>query len=224
MISMSKDKLKGIVKIINEFLEIDDSYKAPEAVMNILYDKDKRENLFRKMLPFFQYDVSYDWFREYYESEQAERKSKKQDFTPQCITELVSKIVGNNNKYTYDCCCGTGGITISKWYNDCMQSDPLKYFPSQHIYFCEELSDKAIPFLIFNCLIRGMNAIIIQCDVLTRDAKGVFFIYNEQDNYLGFSNFNVMPYTIEMEEEFNIHYTGQYYKDHIENGFKRIIE
>lgn len=168
-----------MIEKINKILNIDDSYKAPERVMNMLYNKKEREKVCKELLKLFNNDVSCDWFREYYEQEQAERKTKKQDFTPQCVTELVSKIVGNKAP-SYDCCSGTGGITISKWYNDCLQENPFSYNPAEHLYVCEELSDRATPFLLLNLIIRGMNAIVIQCDVLTRQCKGIFFIYNQK--------------------------------------------
>lgn len=132
-----------MIEKINKILNIDESYKAPEKVMNILYNKVEREKICKELLKAFNNDVSYDWFREYYEQEQAQRKTNKQDFTPQCVTELVSKIVGNKTP-TYDCCSGTGGITISKWYNDCLQESPFNYNPAEHLYVCEEYSDIAI--------------------------------------------------------------------------------
>lgn len=205
-----------MIEKINNLLEINDSYKAPEKLLQILYDKSKREIICKLLLKLFDYDVSYDWFREYYEQEQAERKSKKQDFTPQCVTELVSKIVGSTAT-TYDCCCGTGGITISKWHNDCLQVNPLTYNPSEHLYVCEELSDRAIPFLLLNLIIRGMNAIVIQCDVLTRECKGIFFIYNQSNDFLNFSDFNVMPYSKEIEQEFKVKFNEFRYVGHIES-------
>ena len=201
---------------VNKLLGIDDSFKAPERVMEILYNKTEREKICNKLLDIYNKDVSYDWFREYYEQEQAERKSKKQDFTPQCVTELVSKIVGNKNP-TYDCCSGTGGITISKWYNDLLKESSFTYNPAEHIYICEEFSDRAIPFLLLNLIVRGMNAIVIQCDVITRESKGIFFIYNQKNDYLSFSDFNVMPYTSEVEEAFKVCFINQYYKPHIES-------
>lgn len=205
-----------MIEKINKILNIDDSYKAPERVMNMLYNKKEREKVCKELLKLFNNDVSCDWFREYYEQEQAERKTKKQDFTPQCVTELVSKIVGNKAP-SYDCCSGTGGITISKWYNDCLQENPFSYNPAEHLYVCEELSDRATPFLLLNLIIRGMNAIVIQCDVLTRQCKGIFFIYNQKNDFLKFSDFNVMPYSTEVEQIFNVNFTDNYYKPHIES-------
>ena len=106
-----------MIEKINKIFNIDESYKAPEKLMNILYDKLQREQICKELLELFNNDVSYDWFREYFEQEQAERKTMKQDFTPQCVTKLLGKIV-ENKSINYDCCCRTGSITISKYYNN----------------------------------------------------------------------------------------------------------
>lgn len=205
-----------MVDKINTILKIDESFKAPKRVMDILYDKEEREKVIKELLKVFDNDVSYDWFRQYYEEEQADRKKSKQDFTPQCVTELLSKLAGDKFP-TYDCCSGTGGIIISKWYNDCMLESPFKYNPSNHLYICEEYSDRAIPFLLLNLIIRGMNAAVIQCDVLTRECKGIFFIDNQQNDFLKFSNFNVMPYSEENAEYFKVKFTDYRYAPHIES-------
>jgi len=44
-------------------------------------------------------------------------------------------------------------------------------------------------------MIRGMNAIVVHCDVLSRKSKGCFFVQNERDDHLQFSSLNVMPYS-----------------------------
>lgn len=204
------------VKQINKILNIDESYKATDRMWEIIYNRNLREQKMRELLKLFDYDVSFDWFKDYFEQEQAERKTKKQDFTPQCITKLLSKLVGHSSK-NYDVCCGTGGITITKWYDDMTSKTVFEYSPSDYMYYCEELSDRAIPFLLFNLAVRGMNALVIQCDVLTRQSKGVWFIFNEEDNYLGFSTINLMPYNSEVEKEFNINFIEQKYKSLIES-------
>lgn len=37
-------------EVINNLLQVNDSYKAPAAMMKILFDKEKREELFRQFL------------------------------------------------------------------------------------------------------------------------------------------------------------------------------
>lgn len=197
---------------INEILGITESYKAPETILNILHDREKREKIFLEFLKLYNYDVSYDWFHEYFENEHADRKEKKQDFTPICVSELLNKLTNNKNAMVYDVASGTGGITINRWWQECLHYTPFTYLPSEHFYTCEELSDRAIPFLIFNLAIRGMNAAILHCDSLERTCKGVFYIKNEKDDSLTFSSINLMPYNETVEKHFNVTFTDFRYE------------
>lgn len=207
-----------MVEQINEILEIKDSYQAPEVLLNILYSgKEKREDVFMKFLQLWGNDVSRDRFHEYFEQEHADRKVKKQDYTPTSIAKLLSLLTGNDGHTIYDPCSGTGGLVISKWWNICLKEGIANYKPSQYLFYCEDLSDRAIPFLLFNLCIRGMNAVVVHCDVLTREAYGVFLIQNVDDDFLHFSNFNVMPQSKDVEQYFNIKFVEKKYKEHIEN-------
>ena len=95
--------MKNILSDINVMLNITDSYQAPERIMNLLFGEEKeRIKVFKDFLDYFKCDVSYDWFHEYFEDEHADRKNNKQDFTPKCISTLVSKLLG----------CDTG-VTLS---------------------------------------------------------------------------------------------------------------
>ncbi|WPS85571.1 SAM-dependent DNA methyltransferase (plasmid) [Brevibacillus halotolerans] len=188
------------MKDINKLLGIKESYQAPAKVMEILYDRKRREELFMSFLETFDFDVTYDWFHDYFQDEHADRKNNKQDFTPNCISDLVSSLVMSGGirgggRTTYDCASGTGGITIRKWQADRLATNPFDYKPSDYLYVCEELSDRAIPFLLFNVIIRGMNAIIVHCDVLSRNTYGVFFVQNDKNDHMQFSSLNVMPYS-----------------------------
>lgn len=83
--------VKFDVKTVNDLLGIDDAFKAPERLMEVLLKKEEREELFRKFLK-IDTSLEYDWFHEYFETEQAERKSKKQDFTPNVVAKLANSI------------------------------------------------------------------------------------------------------------------------------------
>lgn len=203
---------------INKMLGVTESYQAPEALMKILFNKNKREELFEKMLELFDYKMEDEWFFEYFQDEHADRKVKKQDFTPKSVSKLLTSIVDQKDDgMRYEPCAGTGGITISMWYQDRNQHTPFDYQPSFYFYTCEELSDRAIPFLLFNIMIRGMNANVIHCDTLTRKAKGAFFVQNDKDDYMHFSSLNVLSYTKEVEEHLGIVFTEEKYERHIES-------
>lgn len=206
------------VSTVNKILNIDDAYKAPDTLLALMLDKTQRENIFKKFLN-ISTDLSFDWFHEYFEDEQAERKSKKQDFTPDSIATLLNKLTSNTTGYYYEPTAGTGGILITRWWQDCL-NDPvgtknntnipgisfLTYDPRKYWYQVEELSDRAVPFLIFNMAIRGMNGVAIQCDSLSREAKEAYFIRNDTDNALAFSEVIKLPKTSEYEKELNINW------------------
>lgn len=82
------------------------------------------------------------------------------------------------------------------------------------LYRAEDKSNTVMPFLLFNCLIRGMNAIVFWGDTLDRTCKDVFFIQNDENNSMGFSSLNVMPRSTDVEKEFEI---NQWVGEHIEH-------
>lgn len=188
---------------INKILEIDDSYKAPTRLMEILFDKEKRESVFKEFLT-VDYNLDQDCFYQYFQEEHAERKKYAQDFTPSSIGQLLAELTSDGSGMNMDVAAGTGGLTIQKWVKDKYSTNFFEYRPSMFFYQCEELSDRAIPFLLFNLLIRGMNATVVHGDVLTREVKDVYFIQNFKDDYLSFSDLNVMPRTEIVEQEFNV--------------------
>lgn len=188
-------------KTIHELLGIDEVFKAPNKLMEILFNKSDREELFKQFLE-HERDMSYEWFMQYFEEEQADRKNKKQDFTPQALSNMLSKIVGGNSYF--EVAAGTGSIMIQAWQEHRLNESPFTYKPSNYWYHVEELSDRAIPFLLFNMLIRGMNGIVVHGDALTREIKNVYFIQNTKDDYMKFSDLNVMPRNELAEKEFNV--------------------
>lgn len=205
---------------VNDLLGVTESYKVPDTIMNFIFDKEKREKIFKKFLE-VSTDVSFDWFHEYFETEQADRKHKKQDFTPNSVSTVINRISGASSS-AMDVAAGTGGITINRWWRDCLKESPLVYMPHEHFYMCEELSERAVPFLIFNLAIRGMNAVVWNGDSLSRECRGVFLIENAEDDVLAFSDINVMPYTDEVKKYFDVsEWTGEHYPDHLETDINR---
>lgn len=205
-------------EIINSFLGIKESYQASSTLMNILMDKETREELFRKFLE-YETDVSFDWFHVYFEEEHANKKKYAQDFTPNAISQLVSQLVSKKeeNGMVFESACGTGGMIIKKWNDDRMKESPFTYKPSEHFFMLEELSDNALPFLLFNLAIRGMNATVFHGDSLSRECKQVYFVQNSKDDHMCFSDINIMPRTKEVEQEFNVlNWVGEEHQ-HIES-------
>lgn len=203
---------KSTTEIINNLLEISDSYQAPQKILDILYsDKPQRDKILNDFLEAFGMNVTYDWFNDYFQEEHSSRKKHKQDFTPRSVIKLANKIIGDGAKDYYEPAAGTGGILIDRWNNDRLQHTPFDYEPRMYFYTLEEISERAIPFLLFNMIIRGMNGVVVHCDVLTREAYGVFFIQNDENNPLGFSSLNRLDYSEEIEKEFNINFVENKY-------------
>ena len=80
--------MKFTVEIVNGLLGVEDSSEAPQKLWKIIFDRDKREKLFREFLS-IEKDVGYDWFQSYFEDAQADRKRDKQDFTPNEISDII---------------------------------------------------------------------------------------------------------------------------------------
>lgn len=185
---------------VNQLIGVKEAYQAPDALMKILWDKSKREKLFKKFLR-ISTDVSDDWFRQYFQDVQADRTKKKQDFTPASISKLMTKLTHGGHEY-YEPAVGTGGILIQRWYSDCLKHTPLVYQPAMYFYHVEELGDSALPFLLFNILIRGMNATVVHGDSLERTVNQVYFCQNDNNDFLQFSSLNVMPHSKVVANEF----------------------
>lgn len=194
--------------LIHSKLNITDSYEAPAKLLEVLYNKKERETLFKELEKEYTIDLSYDWFHQYFQEEHAERKKHKQDFTPMQVAEITSRITAREGQTYHESAVGSGGMAISHWSKG----------NKDNFYYLEELSSRAIPFLLFNLLIRGMNAIVIHGDSLNRTCKGVFFIQNNGK----YSNINLMPYTNDIEKEFNITFIGERYKPIKEDYNKKL--
>lgn len=148
---------------INELLNIKEAYQASDRLLNLLMDEITRNKLFDSFLE-VESDLSYDWFHRYFQDEQSDRKNKKQDFTPNEIGKLLA-LITKNNVNTLDVASGTGGLTIQKWNKN-----------KKGIFICEELSERALPFLLFNLAIREMTAYVLHGDSLEQEYTAIYKI------------------------------------------------
>jgi len=98
---------------INVLLDIKENYQAPAKMLELMLNDTERPKLFEAFLA-FETDLSQDWFVQYFEDEHADRKKKKQDFTPLCISKLMAKIVSGGKTY-FEPAVGTGSIMIQTW-------------------------------------------------------------------------------------------------------------
>lgn len=207
---------------IAKLLHGDDLASTSEYLMHILFDKDKREQLFRQFLT-YETDMSYDWFNLYYSQEMTRVSKKTKSFySPPALGKLAKQLVDvartdgdteatkrNLGATNYDIGAGTGQLTVTAWDANRRKHSPFDYKPSMYFYVAEELKQegkpsRSLPFLLFNYLIRGMDGVVIAGDSLTRSISQVYFIQQPEDNHLGFSSLNVMPRTSDTMEAFDV--------------------
>lgn len=189
-------------EIINDLLGITESYQAPQKMLDKMLDDKERSEIFEAFLE-HETDLNYEWFQAYFENEHSDRKQKKQDFTPNSVSELLARIADQGKIY-HESTAGTGGIMIQHWKNQRAMTHPFLYDPKAYWYHVEELSDRSIPFLIFNMAIRGINGVALHGDSLTRTMKDVYFIRNESVDFMTYSEVIKMPKTDELKQELDI--------------------
>lgn len=194
---------------VNQILGIKDSYEAPGRMLEILKNPAEREGVFFKFLELFDYNLDEEWFYKYFQEEHADRKNNKQDFTPNSLSSLLSEMINSRKSddgyiVIAEVSAGTGGMVISHWANERRKYLPWTFKPDDYLYLCTELSKKTIPFLIFNLMIRGINAIVIHGNSLTYEAENAYWIYNEKNDFMSFSDLYVAEHSEKVEKLLNI--------------------
>lgn len=137
-----------------DVLEIKEEYEIQSKLMEIMLSENK--DCFLDKLIDIGFDIKKDEIRNIFENELANRKTLKQDYTPDCLCELVSKLCGNQNQLL-DVCCGVGSLTIKNITSG-----------NTH-FFMEEISNVSISLLLLNMSIRNCNATIYRKNVLTQE-------------------------------------------------------
>lgn len=201
---------------IHKILKVNDSYKTPARLLELIFgDEEELHEVFIQMADLFGNKYDFDWFHEYFQEENAQRKTNKQDFTPHSLSVLMNRLadIENDGSTYFESAAGTGGILIDRWHQDRIKHSPIFYKPSMYFYYVEEYSDRALPYLLFNMMIRGMNGCVIHGDSLTGEAFGAFFVHNEKD-IDGFSKLKVLPYREFTEKELNITFVEERYKEY----------
>ena len=175
----------------------------PSRIMDVVTGPE-RDAIYDAFLQAFDYDVSYDWFHRFYEDENAERKKNKQDFTPDCLSRLASELVGYGDGIVYEPSAGTGGMLISRWDEERKRHHPFEYEPSMQWFVAEDMSDRAIPFLLFNLSIRGCNANVLHIDSIRRRCKAAYLIENARNDMMAYSDVIELPRNEKCAEYFEV--------------------
>ena len=105
---------------------------------------------------------------------------------------------------------------IKYWDNFRKTLSPFTYKPHLHFAMVEELSDRTIPFLLINMMIRGMNGVVLHCDTIRRHCKAAYFICNTKDDHMQFSRLSIIPHTSTFERIFNVKFTSDKYIEYKE--------
>lgn len=134
-------------KTLMDIFDVKESYRLPDAIMTALLsgDADKYIEKVKDSL----IDI-----RNVFQEEQGDRKNLKQDFTPDCICELVAKISKDGS--CLDMCSGTGAL--SKAFVRMHGSNVNEY----------EFSERTIPFALLDACVNGLEGHISRTDCLRK--------------------------------------------------------
>ena len=177
---LKQKKTKITNKDINELIGIKETFELPDKLIKILLNEEEKDKLLNKFLE-YDIDLKYDFLRDYFQEQHSNRNDLKQDYTPDCICEILSRLKKDNNKIL-DVCSGTGALTISNLYNN-------------KIYVqCEELSSRSIPVLLLNLIIRNVDGLVVQKDVLKNEITTIYKLESTDQ----FSNIKIVD---ELQEE-----------------------
>ena len=100
-------------------------------------------------------DLCTDWMQKIYQYYLADRKEKKQDYTPASLAQFMGMLAGNSNDIV-DMCAGSGALIIQKW-----SQKPDTRFTAL------EIDENVIPFLLFNMILRNIQCRVFQMDALS---------------------------------------------------------
>ena len=126
-----------------------------DALMSAVTDN--RTDLYDQFCELVGNDLSVDWMQKIFQYYHADRKEKKQDYTPKSIADFMGLLVGNSD-IVVDMCAGSGALTIQKWVQN----------PTQKFRLFE-LDEKVIPFLLFNLVVRNIDSSVCRADVLSNE-------------------------------------------------------
>ncbi|HFI0332278.1 TPA: N-6 DNA methylase [Streptococcus suis] len=147
-------------------LEIFGAESTDELVSNIIKTVETNDfNVYQKFEEMVK-DLSVDWLQKVYQYYLADRKEKKQDYTPKSLAKLMAKLaLKNNDGLIVDMCAGSGALTIQAWnLNKDLEFECLEY------------DEKVLPILIFNMAIRNIRSTVKHIDVLQDEILNIYTI------------------------------------------------
>lgn len=139
-----------ILQRIMEGLNIREMHEIPTALTKALLDSNTCSALLMAVKPYYSYEVLLAEFEEH----SADRKNYMQDYTPQCVLDIIGGITPGGD--VRDVCAGIGGLSLAKFKSDNTVTLRL-----------EEYSKNAIAFMLLNLLMANIDAEVVEKNVLT---------------------------------------------------------
>lgn len=148
-------ELKDKFKLLKQIFNAKDDEHFSDTINTVLNAKN-RDEYFDKYVELFP-DLHKDELRSCWQFWYSDREEKMQDYTPEPLANLTAHLLTMcEGRSLYDCCAGTGSLTIATWSN-------RKEITVQ----CEELDDNVIPLLLFNLAVRNIGGEVINGNVLS---------------------------------------------------------
>ena len=146
-----------ILQRIMEELNIREMHEIPTALTKALLDSNTCSVLLKAIKPYYSYEALLAEFEEH----SADRKNYMQDYTPQCVLDIIGGITPGGN--VRDVCAGIGGLSLAKFKADNTVTLRL-----------EEYSKNAIAFMLLNLLMANINAEVVEKNVLTGEEHAYY--------------------------------------------------
>lgn len=146
-----------ILQRIMEELNIREVHEIPTALTKALLDSNTCSVLLKAIKPYYSYEALLAEFEEH----SADRKNYMQDYTPQCVLDIIGGITPGGN--VRDVCAGIGGLSLAKFKADNTVTLRL-----------EEYSKNAIAFMLLNLLMANINAEVVEKNVLTGEEHAYY--------------------------------------------------
>lgn len=148
-------ELKELVDKTTKLFSCKSAKELGEALMDCV-----EKNDYKKMQEFSELvenDLTKDWLQMIFQYYNADRKEKKQDYTPKCLAQFLSRLIGESAE-TIDLCAGSGALTIQRWIEN-----------PDTVFTLYEIDENVIPYLLFNMAIRNISATVHQSDILQNE-------------------------------------------------------
>lgn len=163
-----------------KLLNCEDINDISSVINDCIFSAD-RDILYSELLKMNNNDLSYDWFQALYEDELAQRNQNKQDFTPNIVGNLLSRLTGTTSGTIYEPTAGNGSLLIANWWYRKINIQDFK--ASDHPVECWELSPRSIPILLLNLSIRGIIGTVYHGNVLTKYVKKEYILSHNDGNF-----------------------------------------